>query len=248
MRVDTAVQTVWLMSEVALLNREMYTEAEAARLLDVAPSTLHWWLEGGTRNGRTYPPVLRPEPTGGKVVTWGEFVEAGLLRQYRRKLNVKLPELRIFIDSVRRRTGVPYPLAHARPFVGEGRALILEAQDEADLPADLHLIAEVRGQRVLLPAADLFLRRVKWDQRQGIAVMWRPHDDDKSPVRIDPEVRFGSPSIAGISTSVLWEQMDAGASAAEVADEFGVQVDQVEWAHAYEMSARHRPLPDDKAA
>lgn len=72
-----------------------------------------------------------------------------------RKLNGKLPELRIFIDSVRRRTGVPYPLAHARPFVGESRALILEAQDEADLPADLRLIAEVRGQRVLLPAADL---------------------------------------------------------------------------------------------
>lgn len=75
-----------------------------------------------------------------------------------------------------------------------------------------------------------------------------PHDDEKSPVRIDPDVRFGSPSIAGISTSVLWEQMEGGASAAEVAEEFGVQVDQVEWAHAYEISARHWPLPDDKAA
>ena len=29
------------MTDVALLEREMYAEAEAARLLDVAPSTLH---------------------------------------------------------------------------------------------------------------------------------------------------------------------------------------------------------------
>jgi hypothetical protein len=31
---------------VTILEREMYTEAAAARLLRVAPSTLHWWLEG----------------------------------------------------------------------------------------------------------------------------------------------------------------------------------------------------------
>jgi hypothetical protein len=31
---------------VTILEREMYTETAAARLLRVAPSTLHWWLEG----------------------------------------------------------------------------------------------------------------------------------------------------------------------------------------------------------
>jgi hypothetical protein len=30
---------------VTILDREMYPEAAAARLLRVAPSTLHWWLE-----------------------------------------------------------------------------------------------------------------------------------------------------------------------------------------------------------
>ncbi len=34
-----------------VLDRELYTEAEAARLLRLAPSTLHWWLEGGERRG-----------------------------------------------------------------------------------------------------------------------------------------------------------------------------------------------------
>jgi hypothetical protein len=31
---------------VTILDREMYNESVAARLLRVAPSTLHWWLEG----------------------------------------------------------------------------------------------------------------------------------------------------------------------------------------------------------
>ena len=46
---------------VTILEREMYTEAAAARLLRIAPSTLHWWLEG---RAPRYRPVIRVEPTG----------------------------------------------------------------------------------------------------------------------------------------------------------------------------------------
>jgi uncharacterized protein (DUF433 family) len=83
---------------VTILEREMYTEAAAARLLRVAPSTLHWWLEG--RPPR-YRPVIRVEPTNSRNVTWAEFVEAGLLRSYRREHDVPLKELREFIDRLR---------------------------------------------------------------------------------------------------------------------------------------------------
>jgi PIN like domain len=65
---------------VDVLDREMYSEAEAARLLRVAQGTLHYWLEGGTQRGRTYKPIVRLEPTGARSVTWAEFVEAALLR------------------------------------------------------------------------------------------------------------------------------------------------------------------------
>ena len=76
-----------------ILDRELYTETEAARLLRLAPSTLHWWLEGGERRGRAYRPVLRVEPTGSRLISWAEFVEAGLLRQDRRVHQVPLPQL-----------------------------------------------------------------------------------------------------------------------------------------------------------
>jgi hypothetical protein len=108
---------------VAILEREMYTEAAAARLLRIAPSTLHWWLEG---RAPRYRPVIRVEPTGSRNVTWAEFVEAGLLRSYRRDHDVPLKELRDFIDRLREEFQVPYPLADRRPYVGPGRRLLID--------------------------------------------------------------------------------------------------------------------------
>ena len=68
------------MTELRLLEGEMYAEAEAARLLDVAPSPLQYWVEGKTgRAGKEHCPVIRQEPKGPRApVTWAEFVEAGL--------------------------------------------------------------------------------------------------------------------------------------------------------------------------
>ena len=91
------------MTDLILLERDMYAEAEAARPLNVAPSTLHNWLEGKAgRADKVHLPVIRQEPKGtGAAVTWAEFVELGLLRQYCRELKVPLPELRGFIDLLR---------------------------------------------------------------------------------------------------------------------------------------------------
>ena len=36
-----------------------------------------------------YTPVIRSEPAGDRSLTWAEFVEAGLLRQYRRDLTLE---------------------------------------------------------------------------------------------------------------------------------------------------------------
>ncbi len=219
---------------VTVLDREIFSEAEAARLLRVAQGTLHYWLNGGRRRGTKYPPVIRTEPNDYRVVTWAEFVEAGLLRGYRRDLQVPMHEVRTFVDLLRARFEIPYPLAHARPFVGEGKQLVWDAQEEARLDAEFCLIAEVRGQLVLTPASEAFYARVSW--ANDIAAAWRPADNPESPVRIDPETRFGRPSIKGISTEVLWEQAESGASLEEIADAFDLEVADVRWAVSYESA------------
>jgi len=216
-----------------VLEREMYTEAGAARLLRVAPATLHYWLEGRPRGTKTYKPVIRSEPTGSNRVTWAEFVEAGLLRQYRRAHNVPMVELRNFIESLRQGLGVPYPLAHARPFVS-GHKLVIEAQAKARLDVDFALVAQVGGQYILTPAAQAFYDRVSWEG--DVAARWRPDANEHSPVGLDPAVRFGAVSVGGISTSILREQDLAGEDEADLADTFGLTIAQVQWALAYEMA------------
>jgi uncharacterized protein (DUF433 family) len=216
-----------------VLDREMYTEAGAARLLRVAPGTLHYWLEGGTRGKKIYKPVIREQATGSRSVTWAEFVEASLLRQYRRKHNVPMLELRGFIDRLRERMGAPYPLAHYRPYVGD-RRLIFEAQNEAKLGADFALVAEVSGQYILTSPSQDFFERVTWEG--DIAARWRPDANADSPVVIDPDIRSGRPSVGGISTEILWEQADAGEDERDLADTYGLTVTQVRWALAYELT------------
>jgi uncharacterized protein (DUF433 family) len=89
---------------------------------------------------------------------------------------------------------------------------------------------------VLTPPADYFVKRVEW--HDDAAAQWRPHDDPLSPVRMNPEVRFGRPAIGGISTEALWEHEQAGEIADDIAEEFGLPAESVRWALAYETSAR----------
>ncbi len=220
-----------------ILDRPVYDETLAARVLSVAPSTLHWWLEGRDYRGRRYEPVLRTHPSGSREVTWGEFVEARYLREYRRTHGVKLHLLRSFISYMREEMGVPYPLAHARPWVGPDRHLFIEAQNRADLPPDLWACVEPQsGVQLLLPAAESFLERVEFNEpKTGIVVRLFPAGPS-SPVVIDPEVRFGSPAIKGIPTEAIAEQVRAGDPVESVANDFGLPLSLVIAALGYEDS------------
>lgn len=146
-----------------------------------------------------------------------------------------MAELRAFIDLLRDRYEVPYPLADRRPYIS-GRELVLEAQEEAKLDPDFWLVAPVCGQMLLLPASDAFLQKVTWDGDSAAA--WRPHDDPASPVQIDPELRHGRPAVGGISTAVIREHDEAGEDTEDIADDFGLTVEQVRWALVYETSIR----------
>ena len=222
---------------ITTLDRELCSEAEAARLLGVGQSALHHWLEGGVRRGTTYQPVIRTEPLGHHApVTWAEFIEAGLLKTYRRDAQVPMRQLRSFISVLRDDFAVPYPLADQRPFVS-GRTLVMTAQEQSGLAGEYWLVSEVRGQLSLLPAADSFFRRVVWDGE--VAAGWRIAGED-SPVRIDPEVRFGRPSVAGVSTEVIWEHHLADESDEEIAAAFDISVADVDWALSYERAGRAR--------
>lgn len=205
---------------------------EAARLLTVPASTLEYWLEGGRQGGKVHPPVLREAATGTKDLTWGEFIEARYVRAYRRDHRVPLHALRGFIVEMRQRLGVPYPLAHFKPWVGEGQRLLLAAQIAADLPAELWSVYEPTHGTVLLTApAQSFLTVVKFEG--DIARRIEPQGE-LSPVVLDPEVRFGASSVKGISTSALRDLVEAGDAVELVAQDYNLELGDVVAALEYE--------------
>lgn len=214
---------------ISVLEREVYSEAEAARLLDVSQGTLHYWLEGGERRGVRYQPVVRAEPTGRRTVTWGEFVEAGLLRAYR-KHSIPMLQLRNFISELRDDLDIPYPLAHERPWLSKGAGLVMKAQEDSGLDQSFWLWTNRQG--ILTYVGTSFVERIKWDRH--VAGSYRPHDDPRSPVIVDPLVRFGRPSVGGISTLAIFEQAEGGASVEELSALYALSRSQIRWALAYE--------------
>lgn len=216
----------------AFLDNPIYSVVSAADILDVSSSTLWRWLDGDP-NSKTSLPVIRPEPTGSKEVTWGEFVEAAFLCQYRFK-RVPLREIRKFVTKLRETSGARYPLACRKPWVGGGRRLLLELQKSSNLPERSWLIAITTEQLMLAPAAEAFYERLDW--KDDLAVAWKPHAEEKSPVRCRPTHSFGRPSIKGISTEAIFGHVEGGESEDDVADQFNLKKMDVRWACSYEQS------------
>lgn len=193
------------MPHQTILSQPTYGLTEAARLLRVAPSTLRWWLEGSERDGRHYLPVLREKPAGSSILTWGEFIEAGYLREYRRDL--PLQRLRPLIEALRAELEVSYPLATAQPMT-DGRQLVWNLQVELDLPEELWMV--VGGRQLLLgSAADAFFKRIEFDPITLEALRYTVMEAD-SPVVVDPTRSFGLPTIRGARTESIAELVMAG--------------------------------------
>jgi len=167
-------------------------------------------------------------------VTWGEFVELGHLREYRRK-GIPLQRLRPVIEEFRREFGTPYPLASAQPFM-YGKELVLEVQERHETPAAIAIVIRSGQQILLAEDAKRFFKKVEFEPA-GEAVRLRPAGP-ASPVVIDPLVRFGRPSVEGVSTERLWELFDAGETVEEIGEGYDMSEDLVRAAIAYEEQLR----------
>jgi uncharacterized protein (DUF433 family) len=218
---------------VTTLERPLYSVGEAARLLMIPTATLRRWLGGAIRAGVEYAPVIREERTRSDSVTWGEFVEAGLLRGYRER-HVPLQKMRPFIEKMRARLGVPYPLAHFQPLI-DRKSLVYDLQKESDLPPRLYLVQFEGGQMQFAPPVIEFLEKVEFDP-EGVVRLWPL--GRQAPVAIDPNLAFGIPQIRGIRTEVIAESLAAGESREEAAKTWGLKVADIDAASRWELSLK----------
>lgn len=194
-----------------LLNRRLYSMKDADRLLRVSPGTVRRWLEGGVMG---QPPLIRPEPTGDDLVTWGEFVEARLLCEYRQR-GVPMFRMRPAIQKLREMFDSRHPLAKARPFLDiDGRDLVMQAQEETGLDPKLWFV--VRTGQLILPSPPVsrFGQCVERDD----SIVRRIHMTEH--VVLDPEYSAGALTIKGrrLRVDAIASAVSAGERPEDVAD------------------------------
>lgn len=213
-----------------MLEREIYEVREAASLLALPVRTLKNWLDGYAARGKAYRPVLREAPTGSDLLTWGEFVEAGYLTEYRRVQKIPLPDIRDYIDSWREKLGVRYPLAHQQPYSGTDRALM----DSVEVDDGVSVMYRFRdGQLTLTPWAKEFVRKVEFGS--DVAQRYWPAGRQQQVV-IDPRHSFGAPTVHSIRTEILFEMFVAGDPVDQIAEGYDLDRNNVEAAIRYESS------------
>jgi uncharacterized protein (DUF433 family) len=208
----------------AFLSRPVYQVNEAARLLRLPDKTLRRWLDGDWKHGEYTPPLLRNEQTESWDVTWGEFIGAGLLGQYRDPKLPPIERLRPLIQALAEEFETAYPLAIAKPLFSDGgRWQLFQLQSRFEVAEGLELVRQLVDvgnrldegyQLVLTPVAERFVSRVEFDA-EGIAKRWYPAAPDRRIVQ-DPAIAFGLPSIKGVRTETVAELRAAKQSSSAI--------------------------------
>jgi uncharacterized protein (DUF433 family) len=83
------------------------------------------------------------------------------------------------------------------------------------------------------------LHQARVELNEGIPIRLFPFSRDPTPdapskVAIDPEIRFGRPTVKGAPTDVLAERWRAGDNSAELAEDYGLTTEEVDEALRYE--------------
>jgi len=221
---------------VDLLSRPVYGLAQVDRLLGLRSGTARRWIDGYQRAGKRYPPVVREEPTGEDIVTWGEFVETRLLAEYR-DAGVPMVRMRPAVDCLREELQTRYPLASARTWLDvQGRDLVRRVQERVGLDTGLALVVRT-GQSVMWsPEAEGFRRSVEWTNQSssGQPKLVRPGHDLQEVV-IDPLRGFGEPVVRNVRTEVIGELFRAGDSPEYIAELYELTRETIDEALRYEL-------------
>jgi uncharacterized protein (DUF433 family) len=218
----------------------LYSQAEAARYVDMPATTLRDWAHS-TRghDGRAMVTSLRPTGAGQPTVPFIGLAEAMFLSALRRA-GVPMQQIRPALAMVEDRLGVAHALASRRLFV-VGPQLLWEVSAEGELGADQRraLIVLKNGQYVFREVVDRYLRRIEYADDEYAARL-RPPQYEVADVLIDPEINFGVPYFtrSGAPLYAVLSRLRAGERISEVAEDFDLPEDQVaEVADRAELSA-----------
>jgi uncharacterized protein (DUF433 family) len=224
----------------------LYALPEAARLARVPRRTLENWVKGyryrvGDRIVSAKA-VIHPARDGS--LSFVDLMEALTLAGYRRQ-GVSMQRVRKALAYAARALDEPHVLASER-LLTDGKELFWEFQ-QRDRDAQPDLVLLTSGQKVFPEAVMRYLREMEWGSDRLAARWWPGALPGEGYVVVDPRRAFGAPVLArtGIRTEDVFSRFSAGEPLSEVAEDYGLSIEQAEAA----LRAEVRFLePDDLAA
>jgi uncharacterized protein (DUF433 family) len=217
----------------------LYTVADAARIVDVPPSTLATWAKGYVRRFAGRPavsgaPVITFEPPtrhGAPSIPFVGLSEALVLAAIRRS-GVPMQRIRPALSQLQDELGVEHALASQKLYT-DGAELLFDygrrQHDTAEGPLISDLVVVRNGQRVFVDVIREYLQRIQYGS-DGYAELIRVPTYRHADVVVDPTRAFGAPIFerGGARVEDVLERFWADESMDELAEEFGVPVDQLE--------------------
>ena len=237
------------MSAHKTIDRELpkYGVKEAARTLGMPTATLNSWV-----NGRKYPtaegqkffkPLIESKTPG--MLSFYNLVEAHILLSTRKKYQLEMPSIRRAMDYVRK----AYPLTHpllSENFLTDGKDLFVKKIERRN-GHEQTINVSSWGQLGLGPILDFYLQRIERDA-QGwpiklfpIRLNWAGNVNQDPPrvVVIDPSVSSGRPVVngTGVMAEVIFGRFNTGEGVESIAEDYGLQVAQIEEVIRYAPAA-----------
>ena len=215
----------------SVLNRRLYSYADADRIATVGRGTSKRWIEGYSRRAadgsrESFPPVTPGRTVTGEGVSFFDLVEILAIGAFR-EIGFPIRTVRRIVEECQQSFGVEHPLSMLE-FKTLGRDVFVKK--DGVLRQVLKSKAQPAWDEILGP----FLNRL--DYRDAVAHRYWPLGKGR-PVVIDPEYGFGQPVIAGsgVRTEIVLERVRAGDDNDEIARDFGLSKADVESAIQYEV-------------
>ncbi len=215
-------------------NKPLYTIAEAARVIEVPPSTLANWTKGYVRDRHDRPTligegVVTAFPAGGRCpsIPFIGLAEAMVLAALRRS-GVSMQRVRPALAALEREIGVAHALASRQLYTDGAEVLYDFSAEQVDVDVVASLVVVRNGQRVFVDVIREQLQRIEFGADGYANLIHVP--GYRSEVVCDPLRSFGRPIFVRGGTRVddVIARFQTGDSIEELTEEFGVAFTDIE--------------------
>jgi uncharacterized protein (DUF433 family) len=211
-----------------------YSISEAAMFLDIHPATLRSWIFGrkylAQGESRFWEPLIQPAARNpnGPALSFFNLVEIHVLAATR-DFDVKVKSIRAAIEYVTAQSPSPRPLI-TQDFYTDGKDLFIKKLEEV-------INVSRSGQLGIREIVNSYLKRIQRDSF-GLPLRLFPvvsKDFENNVVCITPDIGSGRPIIhnQGVRASVVWSRHLAGETIPELADDYDMEVREIEQAIGY---------------